>query len=35
MWKKLYETVNNFFDSYTIADLLKTNVDFEYMSAGL
>ena len=35
MWKKLYETVNNFFDSYTIADLLKNNVDFEYMSAGL
>ena len=35
MWKKLYETVNNFFDGYTVADLLKTNVDFEYMSAGL
>ena len=35
MWKKLYETVNNFFDSYTIADLMKNSQDFEYLSAGL
>jgi Rrf2 family protein len=35
MWKKLYETVNEFFDGYTIADLMNTKVDFEYLSAGL
>ncbi|MBO4602552.1 MAG: Rrf2 family transcriptional regulator [Salinivirgaceae bacterium] len=35
MWKKLYETVNNFFDNYTIADLMKNSQDFEYLSAEL
>lgn len=35
MWKKLYETVNNFFESYSIADLMHNKVDFEYLSAEL
>ena len=35
MWKNLYETVNNFFDSYSIADLMKNSQDFEYLSAEL
>ena len=35
MWKKLYETVNNFFDSYTLADLMKKSPDFGYFNASL
>ena len=35
MWEKLYKTVNDFFDSYTLADLMKKKPDFGYFNASL
>ncbi|MBO4739653.1 MAG: Rrf2 family transcriptional regulator [Bacteroidales bacterium] len=35
MWKDLYKTINTFFNTHTLADLVQKSPDFGYFNASL